>query len=121
MPPRPNKKGKTAPVKREEEITFDRAARTEYLTGFHKRKLQRIKAAKETAAAIEKQAKAEAKKQVCIAAGRGEKGWAVGVLELSCGGVLDFIGRSLTESDELHWTLSSFIARTRNRRITNYN
>lgn len=59
-------------MKREEEITFDRAARTEYLTGFHKRKLQRIKAAKETAAAIEKQAKAEAKKQVCgMRRGRG--------------------------------------------------
>jgi ribosomal RNA-processing protein 17 len=50
--------------KRPEEITFDRDARKEYLTGFHKRKLQRIAKAKEAAAAIEKEAKKDAKKQV---------------------------------------------------------
>ena len=45
-------------------ITFDRDARRDYLTGFHKRKLQRIKQAKAVAADIEKQAKLDARKQV---------------------------------------------------------
>lgn len=40
----PPKKRKT--VHKVEEITFDKDARTEYLTGFHKRKQARIKAAK---------------------------------------------------------------------------
>ncbi|KAL7276947.1 hypothetical protein RUND412_000041 [Rhizina undulata] len=39
-----------------EEITFDRESRQEYLTGFHKRKLQRVKHAQQEA---EKQAKIE--------------------------------------------------------------
>lgn len=39
-----------------EEITFDPSARQEYLTGFHKRKLERAKHAREVA---EKQARAE--------------------------------------------------------------
>ncbi len=39
-----------------EEITFDPAARHEFLTGFHKRKLQRAKHAQEAA---EKRARAE--------------------------------------------------------------
>jgi ribosomal RNA-processing protein 17 len=62
MPPKRKLDSRGAP--RVEEITFDRDARKEYLTGFHKRKLQRIKHAKETAAAIEKQAKQDARKQV---------------------------------------------------------
>ncbi|KAI5858351.1 nucleolar protein 12-domain-containing protein [Tricharina praecox] len=46
------------------EITFDREARTEYLTGFHKRKLQRIAKAKEAAAAVDKLAAKDARKQL---------------------------------------------------------
>ncbi|KAF2749644.1 hypothetical protein M011DRAFT_456429 [Sporormia fimetaria CBS 119925] len=52
--PPPSKKRKistTAPA----EITFDFAAREEYLTGFHKRKLARIKHAQEEAAKKEKE------------------------------------------------------------------
>ena len=47
-----------------EEITFDFSAREDYLTGFHKRKLQRIKHAQEEAAKKEKELKIEARKQV---------------------------------------------------------
>lgn len=50
-----------------EEITFDRDARADYLTGFHKRKLARIKGAKDAALAIDKQAKVDARKQVAPA------------------------------------------------------
>jgi Nucleolar protein 12 (25kDa) len=54
MPP-PTKKRKLQPSA-VEEITFDLAARQEYLTGFHKRKLQRAKQAQDAA---EKRARAE--------------------------------------------------------------
>ncbi|EXJ96476.1 hypothetical protein A1O1_01602 [Capronia coronata CBS 617.96] len=54
MPP-PTKRRRTEPTV-VEEITFDPAARQEYLTGFHKRKLQRAKQAQEIA---EKKARAE--------------------------------------------------------------
>lgn len=47
-----------------EEINFDTDARQEYLTGFHKRKLQRVKRAQEEAAKREKEEKLEARKQV---------------------------------------------------------
>lgn len=47
-----------------EEISFDDAGRQEYLTGFHKRKLQRTKRAQEEAAKKEKQEKLETRKQV---------------------------------------------------------
>ena len=52
-PPPKRRKIETIAV---EEITFDTAARQEYLTGFHKRKLQRAKHAQEIA---EKKARAE--------------------------------------------------------------
>ncbi|KAI4198050.1 MAG: hypothetical protein LQ348_002082 [Seirophora lacunosa] len=58
-----------APVKKRrkvqpaiEEITFDFDAREEYLTGFHKRKLQRIKHAKEEALKREREEKVAARK-----------------------------------------------------------
>ncbi|KAL9616467.1 MAG: hypothetical protein Q9160_008662 [Pyrenula sp. 1 TL-2023] len=54
MPP-PTKRRKIAP-QAIEEISFDSTARQEYLTGFHKRKLQRTKQAQEAA---EKKARAE--------------------------------------------------------------
>lgn len=47
-----------------EEIPFDFDARQDYLTGFHKRKLQRIKLAKEQAVKKEKEAKLSARKAV---------------------------------------------------------
>ncbi|KAI1438247.1 nucleolar protein 12-domain-containing protein [Xylaria sp. CBS 124048] len=47
-----------------EEIKFDDAARAEYLTGFHKRKLQRTKQAQEQAAERARQEKIEARKQL---------------------------------------------------------
>lgn len=47
-----------------EEIAFDKDARTEYLTGFHKRKQQRIKVAQEAAAEKARQEKIEFRKQV---------------------------------------------------------
>ena len=50
-----------------EEIAFDPSAREDYLTGFHKRKLQRIKHAKEEAAKREREEKLTARKNVSAA------------------------------------------------------
>ncbi|KAI0129287.1 nucleolar protein 12-domain-containing protein [Hypoxylon sp. NC0597] len=47
-----------------EEIKFDNDARADYLTGFHKRKLQRIKNAQEQAAQRARQEKIEMRKQL---------------------------------------------------------
>ena len=47
-----------------EEIKFDPSAREDYLTGFHKRKLQRIKLAKKEAAKKERDEKIEARRVV---------------------------------------------------------
>jgi ribosomal RNA-processing protein 17 len=60
--PAPTKKRKAAPAI--EEISFDNDARHEYLTGFHKRKQQRIKHAQEEAAKKARQEKIEIRKQV---------------------------------------------------------
>ncbi|KAH8174220.1 hypothetical protein LIA77_05639 [Sarocladium implicatum] len=60
LPP-PNKKRKTTSAV--EEVNFDFDARHEYLTGFHKRKQQRIKNAQEEAAKREKQEKLETRRQ----------------------------------------------------------
>lgn len=51
----PSKRRKIA-LESIEKVSFDPAARHEYLTGFHKRKLQRTKQAQEVA---EKKARAE--------------------------------------------------------------
>lgn len=51
---------------RVESIEFDDAARHEFLTGFHKRKQQRIKHAQETAKEKDRLAKIEERKQVRI-------------------------------------------------------
>lgn len=61
LPP-PSKKRKTTSAV--EEINFDNDARQEYLTGFHKRKQQRIKNAQEEAAKRARQEKIELRKQV---------------------------------------------------------
>ena len=64
-------KGPISPRKRRrdqssavEEITWDGASREDYLTGFHKRKLQRIKHAQEEAAKKEREQKIAARKNV---------------------------------------------------------
>lgn len=60
--PHPSKRRKnTSEI---EEIAFDNDARQEFLTGFHKRKLQRIKHAQDVAAKRARQEKLEARKQV---------------------------------------------------------
>ena len=61
--PPPPKKRKT--VHAIEEITFDKDARSEYLTGFHKRKQARIKHAQEVAAEKAREERIEMRKQVC--------------------------------------------------------
>lgn len=61
LPP-PSKKRKTTSTI--EEISFDDGAREEYLTGFHKRKQQRIKHAQEEAAKRARQEKLETRKQI---------------------------------------------------------
>lgn len=62
----PAKRRKVEPVA---EVTFDPAARQEYLTGFHKRKLQRIKHAQETAQKREREEKVQQRKEVRISPG----------------------------------------------------
>lgn len=47
-----------------EEITFDESAREQYLTGFHKRKQQRIKHAQEIAAKRERDERIVERRQV---------------------------------------------------------
>ncbi|KAI0977341.1 nucleolar protein 12-domain-containing protein [Xylaria arbuscula] len=67
--PRPKKFPAPPPKKRKrqhtiEEIKFDNDARAEYLTGFHKRKLQRAKHAQEQAAERARQERIEGRKQL---------------------------------------------------------
>ncbi|KAK4694957.1 ribosomal RNA-processing protein 17, partial [Lecanoromycetidae sp. Uapishka_2] len=66
---RPRSTGLVAPPKKRrkvvpaiEEISFDTSAREDYLTGFHKRKVQRIKHAKEEAAKKNREEKLAARK-----------------------------------------------------------
>lgn len=61
LPPPSKKRKMTSAV---EEVNFDFEARQEYLTGFHKRKQQRIKNAQEEAAKRARQEKLELRKQV---------------------------------------------------------
>lgn len=63
--PLPPPKRRRKPVPTIEEIQFDASAREDYLTGFHKRKLQRIKNAKEEAAKKEREERIQARKLVC--------------------------------------------------------
>lgn len=56
------KRKKSTPVI--EEITFDFNAREDYLTGFHKRKVQRIKHAQEEAAKKDREERIVARKTV---------------------------------------------------------
>lgn len=58
----PSKKRKAAPSI--EEISFDNTARADYLTGFHKRKQERIKKAQEIAAEKARKEKIELRKQI---------------------------------------------------------
>ena len=59
----PTKKRKIA-VTAPENISFDPAAREEYLTGFHKRKVARIKLAQEENAKREKEEKLRFRREV---------------------------------------------------------
>jgi ribosomal RNA-processing protein 17 len=67
--PRPKKSPLPPPSKKRkapsaiQEIEFDRSARAEYLTGFHKRKVQRQKHAQEQAAERARQERIELRKQ----------------------------------------------------------
>lgn len=53
-----------------EEVNFDDAARQEWLTGFRKRKLQRIKQAQEVAEMKSKEEKRVDRKRVCFGPNR---------------------------------------------------
>ncbi|KAK2742152.1 nucleolar protein 12 [Colletotrichum kahawae] len=61
LPPPPKKRKAESAV---EEVNFDFDAREDYLTGFHKRKLQRVKFAQEQAAKKAREEKIELRKQV---------------------------------------------------------
>jgi ribosomal RNA-processing protein 17 len=60
--PNPNKKRKTE--HKVEEISFDDNARADYLTGFHKRKVERAKRAKAEAEKKMREERVETRKQV---------------------------------------------------------
>lgn len=68
--PRPKKDALQPPPKKRktthaiEEITFDRDARADYLSGFHKRKVARIKEAQSIAAKKEREERIQIRKQV---------------------------------------------------------
>ncbi|KAI0123125.1 nucleolar protein 12-domain-containing protein [Xylariales sp. AK1849] len=68
--PRPRKSLLPAPSKKRkithaiEEINFDNSARADYLTGFHKRKVQRTKLAQQEAAKRARQEKIDMRKQL---------------------------------------------------------
>jgi hypothetical protein len=70
--PRPKKSLVPPPAKRRktnsaiDEIHFDFDARADYLTGFHKRKVQRARQAQEEAAKKAKEERIAARKQVII-------------------------------------------------------
>ena len=66
-------KRKKVSVAGPEEIKFDFSAREDYLTGFHKRKLQRIKHAQEQTAKKEREQKIADRKAVREAPLWGEK------------------------------------------------
>jgi len=59
----PTKKRKKSPTA-VQEITFDSSAREDYLTGFHKRKVQRIKHAQEEAAKKDREERVRERKRV---------------------------------------------------------
>lgn len=81
-PPLPPKKRRKS-VPTIEEIQFDASAREDYLTGFHKRKLQRIKNAKEEAAKKEREEKIQARKVVCSTVAASQSSfWFVDKLHL---------------------------------------
>lgn len=60
-----NKRRKISATK-VEEVTFDLSAREEYLTGFHKRKVQRIKCAQAQAAKREREERILERKRVRV-------------------------------------------------------
>lgn len=74
-----------------EEIKFDDGARAEYLTGFHKRKLQRARNAQEQAAERARQEKIDARRQVrtqylpCSEMDSAGLGWAASCPRVSMG------------------------------------
>lgn len=51
-------------TKRPDELTFDPAARAEYLTGFHKRKQARVKLAQEVASKKKREAHLQERREV---------------------------------------------------------
>lgn len=96
LPPPSKKRKATHTV---EEIAFDNGARQEYLTGFHKRKVQRQKHAQEEAARRAREEKIEFRKQVSpghlVEAGCGARAFAnEGRVKHSC----EKTGRSRSRS-----------------------
>jgi ribosomal RNA-processing protein 17 len=65
MAPHASKKRKLAASNAPAELIFDNTSRTEYLTGFHKRKQARIKHAQEVAAKKEREEKVRQRALVC--------------------------------------------------------
>ena len=61
-----------------EEISFDNDARADYLTGFHKRKVQRTKRAQEEAAKKEREEREEMRKQVSLLGFLWDSSWWFG-------------------------------------------
>ena len=62
-----NKKRKLKHQNQVEQLSFDPAARQEYLTGFRKRKQQRIQHAKDAAVKREREERVQDRRQVSVA------------------------------------------------------
>ncbi|KAM4055943.1 nucleolar protein 12 (25kDa) domain-containing protein [Hirsutella rhossiliensis] len=102
LPP-PSKKRKT--TSSVQEITFDDGARQEYLTGFHKRKLERVKHAQEQAAKQARQEKLDARKQLRDERRREveEHVQTVNRLLRESGAVVDPVEAEPNDGDEDEW------------------
>jgi ribosomal RNA-processing protein 17 len=90
--PRPKKSLLPPPAKRRkttsaiEEINFDFDARADYLTGFHKRKVQRAKQAQEEAGKKAKEERIAARKQVSLVLAQARQSR---INEISCARSVD--------------------------------
>lgn len=121
--PRPKKSalgGGPPPKKRKaahavEEIKFDPDARNEYLTGFHKRKVQRTKRAQEEAAKRARQEKIDLRKQVRTYAWEEKEGGVVKGLRIRVGIGIEG-GRGLTTCSPVSYITMT----TRARRLGTY-
>lgn len=89
--PNPNKKRKTE--HKVDAISFDDTAREDYLTGFHKRKVERAKRARAEAEKKAREERVGMRKQVCISLW-WRNGDGMGLMGIVAGGEKTGVGRA---------------------------